>query len=722
MPETVATFQSTAVRTASADAPFVREAARLAADGELGNSDAIHLLHLPHTPDDVEVVLTAFDGQLSREARSKLTLEAFVPRPTGVDNQRFEPFFDKYTVSGATYRTASGAVIPNELVYFNGQMVQLYGECTNVRPVEEALAGSGWRPLTVRQEDGREVAIGQLWCSRFTDSTIGAYGAMFIVVVVVPEDGASTASLRAGGDATAALPMMDGAFDESNRRYENRGRLFLYRLLDTTQVAIDVGRERMGTDKRPGDVQVLVEEQEVRLSVSDNVGRGVASARVVRTDTASFLPDLQRAAASAGKTLRQYPAGTEYIYPSVARIGRGPMVAWEWRTDVVPHLQGVPSNAVNIDAASDEGRILVEWGFTPRVMACTAHVRGVVTGLGDGSVAPRGATRVHRLRPADSAGLVERGFLPRFNAATRGPSDGRTSGGAAAGIAGPQWAWNTTYLGTLTATLRKESVGVTPDGLRINWHVIEGRFAGPGFESRVLPGAADWMRIRPDGIGIVNVHACFETSAGARVYGSYAGHFDLGPDGYARAMRDDYDTLPPVVVTPTYATADPALAWLNRVQCIGVGRVEMKAFRVQFDVYVVRVGDKSRSSDEHDSSLYARMGGDEVIAPMASEFIDWIVIDDRLKRLFGTHYTEAQFKAIRRHVVEFLCQITGGPCVYTGRDMKTTHRGLGITDDDWVTAADLLTAALDKYRVPAPEQVEFMRIVTSLKGDIVESL
>lgn len=375
---------------------------------------------------------------------------------------------------------------------------------------------------------------------------------------------------------------------------------------------------------------------------------------------------------------------------------------------------------MRIDPASQEGHILSEWGFTPRVMTCTAHVRGAVTGLADGPVAQPGAESVRRLGPAASVGLVELGSPPRLDAVEPGTPRARVSTGADSGTVGPQWAWDTAYLGTLTATLRKETVGVTPDGLRINWHVIAGRFAGPGFDFRVLPGAADWMRIRTDGIGIVNVHASFETSNGARVYGSYAGHFDLGPDGYARALRDEYDALPPVVVTPTYATADPTLAWLNRVQCLGVGRVEMKSFRVQFDVYVVRVGDESRSTRRQDSSLYARMGGGDVIEPLANEFIDWIVTDDRLRRLFRTRYTDAQLKTIKQHVVEFLCEMTGGACAYSGRDMKTTHRGLGITEDDWTTAADLLWAALDKYRVPVREQAEFMRIVTSLKDDIVE--
>jgi hypothetical protein len=54
--------------------------------------------------------------------------------------------------------------------------------------------------------------------------------------------------------------------------------------------------------------------------------------------------------------------------------------------------------------------------------------------------------------------------------------------------------------------------------------------------------------------------------------------------------RDEFDPLPPFVAAPTYATADKELAWLNRAQCIGVGRVYMKPGRLEYDVYVVRVG------------------------------------------------------------------------------------------------------------------------------------
>jgi truncated hemoglobin YjbI len=263
---------------------------------------------------------------------------------------------------------------------------------------------------------------------------------------------------------------------------------------------------------------------------------------------------------------------------------------------------------------------------------------------------------------------------------------------------------------------------VTPDGLRINWHVKTGTFTGPGLDAIVLPGAADWMRIRRDGAAIVSVQACFETQDGARVYGSYGGIFDLGPDGYNRALRDEYDHLPPVVVTPVYATADPRLRWLNRAQCIGVGRVDMTAFRVEFDVYVVRVGERVRPSSPSSlpTSLYARLGGHHAIRMVTEDFVEAVLADRQLARFFPGARDEAGLQQLKERVVELLCELTGGPYVYKGRDMKTAHKGLGINETDWTIAVDLFVAALDRCDVPRQARAEFVQIIENMKNQVVE--
>ena len=71
-------------------------------------------------------------------------------------------------------------------------------------------------------------------------------------------------------------------------------------------------------------------------------------------------------------------------------------------------------------------------------------------------------------------------------------------------------------------------------------------------------------------------------------------------------------------------------------------------------------------------------------------------------------------------MVDQLCQATGGPCVYIGRDMKTAHKGLGISETDWQETVKLLVATLDKFKVPERERTELVTLVSGPKADIVE--
>src|SRR5204863_8755664 len=82
------------------------------------------------------------------------------------------------------------------------------------------------------------------------------------------------------------------------------------------------------------------------------------------------------------------------------------------------------------------------------------------------------------------------------------------------------------------------------------------------------------------------------------------------------------------------------------------------------------------------TTLYKRLGGYDALAAVTDDFVGRLATDPKLGRFFVTHNEEG-LKRIRQHVVDFLCVATGGPCVYTGQDMKTAHTGLKITEDDW---------------------------------------
>src|SRR2546430_16878869 len=98
-------------------------------------------------------------------------------------------------------------------------------------------------------------------------------------------------------------------------------------------------------------------------------------------------------------------------------------------------------------------------------------------------------------------------------------------------------------------------------------------------------------------------------------------------------------------------------------------------------------------------SLYQRLGGYDAIAAVVDDFITRLATDQRFQRFF-TGFSNDSRKRLRQHILDQFCVAAGGPCVYMGRDMKTTHTGLGITEDDWNAAAKHLVEALDKYKVP----------------------
>jgi hemoglobin len=118
-------------------------------------------------------------------------------------------------------------------------------------------------------------------------------------------------------------------------------------------------------------------------------------------------------------------------------------------------------------------------------------------------------------------------------------------------------------------------------------------------------------------------------------------------------------------------------------------------------------------------SLYNRLGGYDALAAVTDDFLGRLAGDPGLGRFFAGHSSDS-VKKIRQLIVDQLCSATGGPCVYIGRDMKTTHAGLAITEKDWDTMVKLFVATLDKFSVPAKEKDDVLATVSTLKKDIVE--
>ena len=119
-----------------------------------------------------------------------------------------------------------------------------------------------------------------------------------------------------------------------------------------------------------------------------------------------------------------------------------------------------------------------------------------------------------------------------------------------------------------------------------------------------------------------------------------------------------------------------------------------------------------------EKSLYERLGGYNALAAVVDEFIRRLGADKQLSR-FLVGLSDDSKKRLRQHVLDQFCKATGGPCLYNGRDMKTVHTGLKITESDWDIAAKQLVETLDQFKVPKKEKDELVDFVTGLKKDIV---
>ena len=120
-----------------------------------------------------------------------------------------------------------------------------------------------------------------------------------------------------------------------------------------------------------------------------------------------------------------------------------------------------------------------------------------------------------------------------------------------------------------------------------------------------------------------------------------------------------------------------------------------------------------------EKSLYTRLGGYDALAGVTDDFLGRLLKDKVFAKFFVGASNDSK-KKIRQHIVNFLCVATGGPCVYTGRDMKTVHEGLMITKAEWDASVKHLIATLDKFKVPEKEKGEVLAAVGGLEKDIVE--
>lgn len=119
-------------------------------------------------------------------------------------------------------------------------------------------------------------------------------------------------------------------------------------------------------------------------------------------------------------------------------------------------------------------------------------------------------------------------------------------------------------------------------------------------------------------------------------------------------------------------------------------------------------------------SLYQRLGGFDAISAVVDDVVIQIAADEKLGR-FWAHRGEDGITREKQLIVDFIVNKAGGPLYYTGREMKLSHEGMRIDNQDWDILIDALKNTLHKFKVPAKEREEVLAFFDSTKKDIVEN-
>ncbi len=122
-----------------------------------------------------------------------------------------------------------------------------------------------------------------------------------------------------------------------------------------------------------------------------------------------------------------------------------------------------------------------------------------------------------------------------------------------------------------------------------------------------------------------------------------------------------------------------------------------------------------------EKTLYARLGGKKAITAVVDEFVGRVAADNRINHFFkDTASDPKRLAKFKKNLIDQICEASGGPCKYKGKDMKTAHAGMGVGDGDFTALVEDLVGALDKFNVGATEKDQLLGALGPMKKDIVE--
>ena len=127
------------------------------------------------------------------------------------------------------------------------------------------------------------------------------------------------------------------------------------------------------------------------------------------------------------------------------------------------------------------------------------------------------------------------------------------------------------------------------------------------------------------------------------------------------------------------------------------------------------------ASPSSQKSLYDRLGGKTAIVAVVDDFVANCAADARINKFFAaTAADKNRLAAFKNKLVDQICEAAGGPCKYAGRDMKTAHAGMGISNAEFNALVEDLTKSLNTFKVAKAEQDQLLGVLGPMRAQIVE--
>ena len=115
-------------------------------------------------------------------------------------------------------------------------------------------------------------------------------------------------------------------------------------------------------------------------------------------------------------------------------------------------------------------------------------------------------------------------------------------------------------------------------------------------------------------------------------------------------------------------------------------------------------------------TLFERLGGLDAITAVVDAFVGRCADDPRINAKF----VRTDIPRLKKMLIDQVCEAAGGPCTYTGRNMRETHDGMGVTAGEFDALVEDLVATLDGFNVQEAEKQELLGVLGPMRGEIVE--